>query len=56
MTEHPGLPATDENVEVIGHEAIGEDLYLAVSLYFSEQLGEMLLFGGIEDEPPIHHT
>jgi hypothetical protein len=43
-----------EDVEVIGHEGVGEDANAAEPFTFPHQGEEVLLLGGFEDEAPVH--
>jgi hypothetical protein len=46
----------DEEVEVVAHEAEGEDLNAAEAGVLAHQSGEVLLFDVAEDELSIHHA
>jgi hypothetical protein len=43
-------------MKMVGHDAIGEDLYPAEFLGLAEELGEVFLFGVIEADGAIHRA
>jgi hypothetical protein len=44
----------EEDMEVIGHEGVGEDLHATKPLAFPHEGEEVLFLGGIENELPVH--